>query len=149
MKCPTATHLGKSVKVDVLISYQTTFSQIHKKERPFLQYQRLRHFLQKKHKSPCTMLQATENKAARGNHRKQVLSTPASEVRVPGRLEVEHSLSWTCWCWKGKFSVRTSCLPREGKHFFPQFVISVLYTTPSRKPKLRYLRESREICCSS
>lgn len=48
---------------------------------------------ERKHKSPCTILQAAENKAVTGNHRKQVLSTPASEVRVQGRLEVEQSLS--------------------------------------------------------
>jgi len=64
-------------------------------------------------------LQAPENKVAKGNHREKMLSTMNSEVRVPERLEVEQSLSWTWWCSKGKYSIHTTCLPTEGNHFFP------------------------------
>lgn len=40
----------------------------------------------------AVVFQAPENKVARGKHREQMLST-TSGVRVPGRLEVEQSLS--------------------------------------------------------
>lgn len=92
------------------------------------------------------MLQATENKVARGNHRKQVLSTPASEVRVPGKWSSQ-SLELAD-AEKGSFLFAPAAYQERG-NIFPQFVISGLYTMPSRKPTLGNLRESREICCSS
>lgn len=139
-------HLGKCVKVDVLVSYQTTFPQICEKERPFLQYQNEAIFWKwnTSHLAPCSrqlkirLLQGiTGNKCCLH----QLLRW---ECQGSGAVSLLNLLML-----KREVFCLHQLLTKRGETFFPQFGISGLYTMPSRKPTLRNSRESREICCNS
>lgn len=98
--CAGCKHLGKCVKVDVLsvILPRNIFQESARNKVPFCssKHEVVSWKGNTSHLSPCSSAPATENKVARGNHGEQMLSTTASGVRVPGRLQVEQLLSWTC-----------------------------------------------------